>query len=503
MVHQFEYRKTSLQNPQNIAGRFLVQTKEGGLVALDEQMHRLYEEAHGHRLEDILVKKHLQQQDSMAIRAGIAVLAEAGLLGRQMDHAIDQKPVDQPVIGKKVSVIIVSYRGLKWIKSLIPTILYQIYYPIEIILIENGPTDGTAGWIKETYREDIQVIRMDHPVPFAKAVNCGILQASGEYYCILNQDILLKPDTILRLVESGEEAKMNCGAVAAKLLLTWAPNFLNGLGNIVGPSFYGTDLGFGQIDLGQLDAIKQVPSACFAATLIPKQAWEIVGGLDENYRMYYEDADWCYRARNKGFYILASPKAEAFHAFGGSTGKNYSGLSEGKLAEVTYSRLRFATKLVPNPGIFRFLGGYLLEDGLHILLAVLRLRFKTAGIYLSAWKKWLRDLPEIRKKRKEIEINESYLRWLQHMDLEYFRPVQWRSLPEITMYAVVEHYLPLIQKGATRFLPEFEDLAEALKKNTKRANGKSGSFQFGMDRILEVNIPEVWKKIQWHLISRY
>ena len=44
-----------------------------------------------------------------------------------------------------------------------------------------------------------------------------------------------------------------CGVVAAKLLLSWAPSFLNGLGNIVGPSFYGTDLGFGQVDLGQMD----------------------------------------------------------------------------------------------------------------------------------------------------------------------------------------------------------------------------------------------------------
>ncbi|HVN53466.1 MAG TPA: glycosyltransferase family 2 protein [Anaerolineaceae bacterium] len=503
MVNQFEYRKNSIQNSKKIAGRFLVQTKEGGLVALDEQMYGLYEEAHGHHLEEILEDKHLLIQDPTIIRAGIAILAEAGLLCRQMDHITDQKPVEHPVIGKKVSVIIVAYRGMEWIKSLIPTILNQIYSPIEIILVENGPTDGTGGWIKETYRGDIRVIHLEHSVPFAKATNCGIQQASGEYFCILNQDILLKPDTIHRLVVRSEDNKINCGAVAAKLLLTWAPNFLNGLGNIVGPSFYGTDLGFGQIDLGQLDAVEEVPSACFATTLISRQAWEAVGGMDENYGMYYEDADWCYQARNKGYLILANPKAEVFHAFGGSNGKNYSGLSEGKVAEVTYSRLRFATKLVPLENLIRFLGGYLFEDVLHIVQAVFRLQFTTAGIYLAAWVKWLRDLPEIIVKRKKIGINRTYFCKLQHMDLKYFRPIQWRGLPEITENSLVEFYLPMILAGETRPLPEFENFPEMLEEMTESEIRKNQNMKFRKGKVLEGNFAATWEKVRWRLISRY
>ena len=223
--------------------------------------------------------------------------------------------------------------------------------------------------------------------------------------------------------------------------------------------------------------------------------------MDENYGMYYEDTDWCYRARIYGYPILACPKAAAYHAFGGSYGHVHNGLAPNKLKEVTYSRLRFATKLVPFPYLARFLGGYFLEDGLHILLAMLRLRLKLVGVYLAGWLKWLRDLPEVWEKRSEKGLHGAKIHQWQIKGGDHFRPIQWRGLPEITMMGVVEYYLPMILAGKTRPIPEFEDLTEGTLKSIQISFGKNQRLRTVTGNILENKIALFWKKIQWHLMS--
>ena len=101
----------------------------------------------------------------------------------------------------------------------------------------------------------------------AGAVNRGVENAAGRYFLLLNPDVELEPNVIALMVNAVQDNPF-CAAVTAKLKFLWAPAFLNGIGNFVGGFSWGTDIALGHLDMGQFDGVRQVPSACFAGTLI-------------------------------------------------------------------------------------------------------------------------------------------------------------------------------------------------------------------------------------------
>src|SRR4029078_3156386 len=129
-------------------------------------------------------------------------------------------------------------------------------------------------------------IRLPPSRTFAQAVNTGVAAATGAYVAILNPDIELDPHAIGEWVRVAE-ANPGASAVAAKLMFWWAPAFLNGIGNRVEDASWGTDNFIGHLDLGQFDSVKEVPSVCFAATLVRRQEWDAIGPADEVFPLYY------------------------------------------------------------------------------------------------------------------------------------------------------------------------------------------------------------------------
>jgi GT2 family glycosyltransferase len=254
------------------------------------------------------------------------------------------------------------------------------------IVVDNGSSDDSSGWLQANY-PGVRLIQLDESNSLAYCINRGIAAATGDYFLILNPDLRLDPDAIAQMVK-GTQDDPQCAAVAAKLRLMWAPAFLNGLGNYVAAFSWGTDNGLGHLDLGQFDRIERSPSACFAATLVPRLAWNAIGPVDEGFPMYYEDTEWSYRARLLGYVVRAAPKAIIYHAFGGRTPSDQnSRLEPAKLRRVVYGRLRFALKLIRSPLLGRFLRNYLLEDAANFIRAVGRGDLASMGAY-TGWLTW-------------------------------------------------------------------------------------------------------------------
>jgi GT2 family glycosyltransferase len=429
-------------------------TKQGGLILLDNIMLDIWHLADGRDLDDILASSPLAETSTFSVSAALACLAEAGLLVRHQENHVTSN--HETVTGPLVSIILVSYNSQSWLEVCLPTIIAQNYTPYEIILVDNGSTDDSIQWVAENF-PSIKLKTLNKTQSLSKAINLGVNAAKGEFYLLLNPDLKLDPDAIANLV-SIIQGDPICAAVAPKLKLMITPAFLNGLGNFVGSISWGTDSALGHLDLGQFDDWNEIPSACFAATLVSASAWKEVGTIDEGFPLYYEDSEWCYRARLLGYTVRAAPGAVIYHAFGSRTSSDEGiNLTPEKLQYVAYGRLRFATKILSPSYFLRFLSMYLLEDSINIIYSLFRGRWKTFQAYFLAWTNYIKKLPElwnerkvIQSKRKCPDINLFSLQKNIPMSL-----IQG-GYPLLTWDIVRQIYLPILIGSGHRTIPEFD-----------------------------------------------
>lgn len=343
-----------------------------------------------------------------------------------------------------------------WLEVCLPSLLSQTRTSLEVIVVDNCSTDGTAAWLAGHF-PSVRVLRLDRPHSIAGGYNRGIEASSHEMVLLLNQDVRLRPDAVAEMVRVAD-SESRFGAVAPKLTLMWAPAFLNGLGNRVESFSWGTDNAIGHLDLGQFDHWTELPSACMAATLISKRAWREAGPLDEGFRMYYEDVEWCYRIRSRGFTVRAAPGAVIEHAFGGRVPSGQAErLPAGKLANATYGRLRFARRVLREFRA-RFLTNYRREDRSTLIGGLLGMRWGESLAVFRAWTRffWEGVWGSVRGPQPPggRVLDDASLFALQHGLPD---ALTWNGLPLLTWELVEGHYLGLIQAGKTRPLPEFQE----------------------------------------------
>lgn len=453
----FTYRVPPGVAPQVVAGHPALTTPEGGQVVLDERLLALWRAADGHSPAEVLAAPAAASLPPDAVLVALAALAEGGLLARAglPELAAPAPASSLPVSGGLVSAIIVAYNSRDWLAECLPSLAAQTYPALEVIVIDNASTDGVGPWLAEHFPA-AKYLRLDPAVALAAAISRGADLAAGAYLLVLNPDIRLAPTAVAELVAVAL-AQPTCGAVAALLKFTWAPRFVNGLGNFVRDVSWGTDLGLGQVDLGQFDHYQQVPSVCYAATLIPRAAWLAVGPADPGFPMYYEDSEWSYRARLLGYDLAAAPRAVVYHAFGSQVPSGLAApLAPSKLRRAVYGRWRFALKLLTGAPHLRFTRNYWGEDRNNFFGALRRGRWAEARAYLLAGADVLRDLPALARLRADLAARR------RRTAAEVFdQPEQWpaplevNGLPRLTWDVVEQQYWPLMRTGRTRSMPEF------------------------------------------------
>jgi len=464
--------------PGWIGRRPYLTTPQGGKIIVDRYVLGLWRFANQRNLAQALSWAEQQGLPRWAAASAVVCLVEAGLLSRRGEQVApgiaSEEEIHTPELrqnGELVSVVIVSYNSRDWLPACLSSLQAQTYSNLEIVLVDNGSSDGSLEWVREHYPET-RCIRMTPAASLAHAINQGIQASAGAYYLILNPDVRLEPGAMAYMVAAARR-EARCAAVAAKLRFLWAPTFLNGLGNFVGALSWGTDSALGHLDLGQFDDWRELPSACFAAALIPAAAMRDVGWLDEGFPMYYEDSEWCYRARLLGYRVRAAPQAVVYHAFSSrEPGEEQSGLGAVKLRNVVYGRLRFVVRLLGSATLARFLLSYALEDLANIIAALLRRRWAMAQAYAQAWGDFRKALPALRVERKLLQ-NQRRCGDRELFALQKQLPLTliWRGLPLLTWDSICHYYAPWLMAQRTQDYPEFrEQEAEARVLNPGTAS---------------------------------
>ncbi len=218
----------------------------------------------------------------------------------------------------KVSIIIPTRDGLEVLKPCIDGLLSNTDYKnLEIIIVDNGSEKAeTLTYLKQlSSRDNIKVIRDDGPFNYSYINNLGVSHASGELICLLNNDIeIIHKDWLTEMATLA--MRKNVGCVGAKLL--YPDNTIQHAGVIMGLGGYAahSHRGIGRNDAGYFcrAQVRQNLSAVTAACLLVKhEIYDLVGGLDEAFKVAYNDVDFCLRVQAKGYKNIYTPYAELYH----------------------------------------------------------------------------------------------------------------------------------------------------------------------------------------------
>jgi N-acetylglucosaminyl-diphospho-decaprenol L-rhamnosyltransferase len=226
----------------------------------------------------------------------------------------------------ELSIVIVNYNGGSLLVPCLESVFtHRPHCPFEIILIDNGSTDGSGDRVLSRF-PDLRVTRNPSNLGLSKAFNVGLRQARGRYILSLDNDTRVLPGTLEHLVrrmEASPQVAMAGGSLLNPDLTPQktarrAPSALNA---VFGRRSLVTRL-FPQNPISRRylmeDALTQnepyqVDWLSMAALLVRREAIDRVGMLDEGFFVYWVDADWCARMRKGGWTIEAVPSAPVIH----------------------------------------------------------------------------------------------------------------------------------------------------------------------------------------------
>lgn len=220
-----------------------------------------------------------------------------------------------------VSTIIVNWNGSGFLKGCLESISRQSYPSFEVILVDNGSTDGSILFVRDNFPQTI-IIENKSNEGFAAPNNQGIRAAKGKYIATLNNDTVVDKEWLSNLVNVAELSENHVGMWAPKILSMKEPAKIDSVGGLL---IYkdGIARGRGRLeeDRGQYDRVEEVlfPSACSA--LYRKDMLDEIGYFDEDFFAYCEDTDLGLRARLAGWNAVSVPDAVVYHHYSGSAGR--------------------------------------------------------------------------------------------------------------------------------------------------------------------------------------
>ncbi len=258
---------------------------------------------------------------------------------------------------KKLCIIILEYNNpkmtLSTLKSLAKARLPQ-NIKHQTILVDNSPVpDGTLEKAVKEFK-NLKYIVTHKNTGFAAGNNLGIkkaLKQKYDYFLLLNNDVKVSPSFLVNLFKSIKEG---ADLVVPKIYFAKGYEYhkdryqKKDLGKVIWyagglidwDNVYSKHLGMDEVDQGQFNKSQSVELANFCCVLIKKQVFNLIGLLDENYFLYWEDADFSIRAKKAGFNLVYQPKSKIWHKSSGSSGSG-SNLHDYYL---TRNRLMFGFK---------------------------------------------------------------------------------------------------------------------------------------------------------------
>jgi GT2 family glycosyltransferase len=209
------------------------------------------------------------------------------------------------------SVIIPTWNGIPFLEGCLNAVFAQEGADLEVIVVDNASDDGSADFVAARFPK-VRLIRNERNLGFAGACNAGLRAARGDVLVLLNQDTRVYPGWLGALVNALQGSEI--GVAGCKILYPDNVTIQHAGGWIEWPLGLGHHYGQGEQDVGQWDVPQLVEYVTGAAMAFRRDVLERVGFLDQGFWPgYFEDADFCFRAREAGHKVLYVPDAVLIH----------------------------------------------------------------------------------------------------------------------------------------------------------------------------------------------
>lgn len=213
---------------------------------------------------------------------------------------------------KKLTVLVVNWNGLDHLKGLIPTLRKQTFKDFDILISDQGSTDGSVQWMK---KNKIRFIQNGRNTGFSGGVNRGLRKVRTKYVAILNDDMRIDPKCLRHLMDAIEKDD-RIGAVQG-LVVNWAGTKIESTGLVITYGSFIATRDKGTPFLKKAGEPREVGMVNGSATIYRMSVFKKIGMFDEDFNpIYNEDADMSIRMRKGGYTLMLQPNAVLYHHSG-------------------------------------------------------------------------------------------------------------------------------------------------------------------------------------------
>lgn len=229
-----------------------------------------------------------------------------------------------------LSIIIVNWNTKRYLRACLESI--RANPPsgeYEVIVVDNASDDDSAQMVRDCF-DGVTLLANEHNAGYAEGNNQGILRSGGQHVLLLNPDTEVKPgalDTLLGFAKARPDAAaVGCRLVGPDGKVQQScrsfPNPLGVLFEYTRLSYLFPNsrlLGGYRMTYFHYDREAEVDQPMGSCLLLNRKAVEDVGMFDKDFPIFFNEVDWCYRARQRGWKVYFTPDAEVVHHGGAGT----------------------------------------------------------------------------------------------------------------------------------------------------------------------------------------